>query len=148
MHGGQLNFEGLIQQVTKKHLVAENDKNLSFNLIGKTWSEVVNILGFYKSKIYYHNVERKAPNIDQVKCKKAGVLFQRHDEDIRSAQAKEIGLDTNIEAEPTTIQEALEIEEISKSLIWKEHHTNDIEDIMKNCKNNWGHHEINADTEG
>lgn len=79
MHGGQLNFEGLIQQVTKKHLVAENDKNLSFNLIGKTWSEVVNILGFNKSKIYYHNVERKAPNIDQVKCKKEGVLFQRHE---------------------------------------------------------------------
>ncbi|KAH0663918.1 hypothetical protein KY285_028841 [Solanum tuberosum] len=90
-------------------------RSADLNFSGKTWAEMVNILGSYKSKIYYHIVQWKPPMMDQVKCNTdeaskgnlgesaIRMCFRDMNGDIIYAQAKRIGFATNIEAEVKAI---------------------------------------------
>ncbi|KAH0730385.1 hypothetical protein KY290_001417 [Solanum tuberosum] len=71
-HGGQLNLEGMVKQVTKNIQMLTSGRNAGLNLFGKNWLETVNILGNYKPKIYYHIVQWNPPRSDQLKCNTDG----------------------------------------------------------------------------
>lgn len=53
-HGGQLHLDGLVQQVTKQIQMLIMGRSAEIKVTGKSWSEMVTILGTYKPRLYYY----------------------------------------------------------------------------------------------
>lgn len=87
--------------------------------IGKSWPDIVKILGNHKPRIYHHIVQWKFPGEGQLKYNidgaskgntresAYGFYIRDRQEDLIYAQAKEMGIAKKIEAEARAIQTTL-----------------------------------------
>ncbi|KAK4733429.1 hypothetical protein R3W88_007690 [Solanum pinnatisectum] len=47
-------------------------RSVEVKVTGKSWSEMITILGTYKPRLYYYIVKWKPPDVGQVKCNTNG----------------------------------------------------------------------------